>query len=184
MFVDAAGEVVPDRLVNLKGSIDSFNSDYPDTYRELWERLVRIIETHKRIPQTSTVGFEEADDRLIPKFELPDKDKERIFELCSQMRKIILASQVFDQPHRRRLLDRIAGIEHQVEQPKGMLDVVRAGVSDVGETLGKFGTDIKPLTDRMKEVADIARRGSKEYDQIPAPDEVKQIEYNSAEDEE
>lgn len=112
---------------------------------------------------------------FAPQFELGTKDKDRVVELCIQMRKIILASDIFDQPHKRRLLNRIAGIEHQVQQPKGLLDIVRAGVSDVGETLGKFGTDIEPLTKRMKEVAQIARSNSKEYDQIPAPEEVKQL---------
>lgn len=114
-------------------------------------------------------------DELAPTFSLNPKDKERVLDLCAQMRKIVLATEVFDQPHKRRLLDRIAGIEHQVEQPKGLLDIVRAGVSDVGETLGKFGTDIKPLTDRMKEVVQIARSNSKEYEQIPAPEEIKQL---------
>ncbi|MFT5615713.1 MAG: hypothetical protein ACI8Q6_003002 [Granulosicoccus sp.] len=91
------------------------------------------------------------------------------------MREIVLATDVFDQPHRRRLLNRIAGIEHQIEQPNGLLDVVRAGVSDVGETLNKFGLDIKPLTDRMNEVFQITRSHSEQYKQISPAEEVKKI---------
>jgi len=91
------------------------------------------------------------------------------------MRKIVFATTDFDEPHRLRLLNRIAAIEAEVKKPKGMFDVVRAGVSDVGETLGKFGKDIKPLTDRIKEVTSIARKNTSEYDQLPAPEELKRL---------
>ncbi len=137
------------------------------------DRLLRISDVSEALPQQTE--DKNCDDELLPRFELNQADKARVLELCSQMRKIVLATEVFDQPHKRRLLNRIAGIEYQVEQPKGLLDIVRAGVSDVGETLGKFGTDIKPLTDRMNEVAGIARSGSKEYDQIPAPEELPKL---------
>ena len=63
-----------------------------------------------------------------------------------------------------------------------MLDVICGGVSDIGETLGKFGVDIKPLTDRMTEVMQITRAGSKEYEQLPAPEEVKQLPKPSDEE--
>ena len=91
------------------------------------------------------------------------------------MRKIVFSSSIFDAPHRRRLLNRIAAIEHEVHQKQGKLDVILAGVVDVGDALGKFGDKIEPLTKRMKEVAQIARSGSKEYEQIPAPDEIKAL---------
>jgi len=91
------------------------------------------------------------------------------------MRKIIHASEAFDVPHKKRLLNRIAAIEKQVYSDKGLLDVVLGGVSDIGETLGKFGGDIKPLTDRMAEVKKITRSGSEEYKQLPEPDEVKSL---------
>lgn len=91
------------------------------------------------------------------------------------MRKIVLASPVFDEAHKRRLLDRITAIEKQVHQKKGRLDVVLAGVSDVGDTLKKFGTDLKPLTDRMTEIKRITQGSSTEYEAIPAPEELAKL---------
>lgn len=117
----------------------------------------------------------QSSDALIPTFELSENDASRLFELCGQMRRIILGSDVFDEPHRLRLLNRIAAIEAETHKPKGMFDVVRGGINDLGETLGKFGKDVKPLTDRMREVVSIARKGSKQYEQLPEPDEVKRL---------
>ncbi len=73
------------------------------------------------------------------------------------------------------MLNRIAAIEAETHKPEGMFDVVRGGIDDLGETLGKFGVNIKPLSDRMNEVVSIARRGTKAYDQLPEPEEVKQL---------
>lgn len=73
------------------------------------------------------------------------------------------------------LLNRIAAVEKQAIDKRGMLDVVRGAASDVGETLWKFGKDIKPLTDRFKEVLSITRKATPEYDQIPAPEELKKL---------
>jgi len=149
------------------------------TSKKHWaERLIRILKVVASLPdelKQTEFSQEPESTELIPLFELGKSDKVRIFELCTGMRKIIFATQEFDQPHRKRLLDRVAAIEAETHKPKGMFDVVRAGVSDLGETLGKFGKDIKPLTDRMAEVVRITRKGTKEYDQLPPPEEVKRL---------
>lgn len=174
MTIEALETELPKRFIDVARSLDAhYNSKYPKNSAEQYDRLIRIMRVSAELPKKTT---QVSSDELLPTFSLKAKDKAQVLELCTKMRLIVLGADVFDQPHKRRLLNRIASIEYQVEQPKGLLDVVRGGVSDVGETLGKFGTDIKPLTDRMKEVMQITRRNSKEYDQIPAPEEIKQIE--------
>lgn len=181
MLIEAYKAEIPIRFQEVAAQLASdYNLDFPENQIENIERLVRIIDVQSRLPNKATSSI--LDDELVPTFELGSKDKERVMLLCSQMRKIIFSTDVFDQPHKRRLLNRIAGIEKQVEQPKGMLDVIRGGVSDIGETLGKFGVDIKPLTDRISEVLQITRANSKEYEQLPAPEEVKQIEDKSGDE--
>lgn len=143
------------------------------TKNDLGERLLRALSVYEKYGEIETGSVSEGG--LLPRFELGKKDKSRIFELCDKMRKIIFVSDFFDEAHKVRLLDRIAAIEKETHQTKGKLDVVLAGIVDTGDALGKFGEKVKPLTDRMKEVAQIARKGSKQYDQIPAPDEVKQL---------
>ena len=165
---------------------DSFNNviesySYRDDNREkirFIRRLLRIFEVERSIPSEIKIKAAKSHHRetdLKPTFEIKQEDKDRIFDLCCKMRNIILATIEFDEPHRRRLLNRIAAIEAETQKPLGMFDVVLGGVSDIGETLGKFGKDIKPLTDRMAEVARIARKGTKEYDQIPAPEEIEKL---------
>jgi len=162
----------------------SYSGSSSSTMRS-FERLLRILEVIDSLPEELRVEPNKTtagSTSLIPMFELGKADKTRIFELCSDMRKIVFASQDFDEPHRLRLLNRIAHIEAETHKPKGMFDSVLGGISDIGETLGKFGKNIKPLTDRMAEVAKIARKGTKEYDQLPAPEEIKRLPAPSAEE--
>lgn len=172
ILANSCQNYLPKRFV---GIIQDFDEDFdnsPHVQRAFLSRLERVLELSSTYPDQVTTDIS---DPLLPTFSLNESDRNRVVELCASMRKIVIASTDFDQPHRVRLLNRIAAIEKQVESPKGLFDVVLAGVSDVGETLGKFGKDIKPLTDRMKEVASIVRRNTDEYRQIPAPDEVKQL---------
>jgi hypothetical protein len=146
-------------------------SEFPRIARDqrtLAQRLDRAISVEAEFGSVPTENSAE----LLPTFKLKKKDRDRVLELCSKMRMIILASPMFDEAHRRRLLNRINAIEKQVNQEKGLLDVVLGGVSDVGDTLKKFGTDLKPLTDRMAEVKRITQSNSGEYQQIPAPEEL------------
>lgn len=149
-----------------------------DNNRNLFQRLARILEVIDSLP-TELKHVQErgspTSTTLVPMFELKKPDKERIFELCTAMRKIVFVTVDFDQPHQLRLLNRIAAIEAETQKDKGIFDVVRGGLNDLGETLGKFGKDIKPLTDRMAEVVSIARKGTKEYDQLPPPEDVKRL---------
>lgn len=171
MLIEASESQFPARFLKVSSALEDFNAEYPEIFIDSYQRLLRILEVSARIPHTSKAD----DSPLTPVFTLKAKDKTRVIKLCADMRKIILASTDFDHPHKIRLANRIAAIEAQVHKENGMYDVIIGGVSDIGETLGKFGKDIKPLTDRINEVMKITRAATKEYDQIPAPDEVKQL---------
>jgi len=136
-----------------------------------FNRLLAILDAHRFVSQHEGLSIPHS----LPSFQLEPDDKSRVLKLCSDMRKIILATPDFDNAHRVRLSNRISAIESEVHKEKGMFDVVLGGVSDLGETLGKFGKDIKPLSDRMAEITKLTRGATKEYDQIPAPEEVKQL---------
>lgn len=152
--------------------------NFPNTGSEQASRCERILRSVSlesefgEITETQTSTVSEA---LMPTFELDVDDKARVFDLSSKMRKIVFASAVFDDAHKRRLLDRISAIENEVKQPKGRLDVILGGVSDVGDTLKKFGQDLKPLSDRMSEIKRITQRNSDQYEQIPAPEEIEAL---------
>lgn len=172
MITDVCRNELPRKFVEVVIDYDKKFSNISSDKVAFVERLSRILKVAEALPKAPE---QELTDELLPSFELKEKAKARVLELCNEMRKIIFSSNYFDEPHKRRLLNRIAGIELQVHQKRGLFDIVRGGINDLGETLGKFGRDIEPLTKRMEEVVKITREATKEYDQLPAPDEVKQL---------
>ncbi|MBL1436859.1 MAG: hypothetical protein COB08_011780 [Rhodobacteraceae bacterium] len=178
MLTDAAKNELPSRFKKIVAEMDEHYNQYTRDDRFLFlRRLLEIYEVFRVLPSQSIDQLDS--DGLAPVFTLDDKEKSKVLGLCNKMRKIVHSSVGFDEPHKIRLLNRIAAIEAEIHKEKGRFDVILAGVTDVGETLGKFGTSMKPLTDRMAEIANITRSKTKEYDQIPAPEEVKKIEDKS-----
>ena len=169
MLSNLLREFLPDEVHNL---LRAGYSTLASNQKNLAERINRAIEFRNKY---GVIGQNKISDELTPTFELLGKEKGRVLELSSQIRKIIFASTAFDEPHKRRLLNRIAAIENEVNQPKGKLDVILGGVSDIGDALKKFGGDLKPLSDRISEIKKITQSKSKEYAQIPAPEEQKAL---------
>ena len=112
---------------------------------------------------------------LISFFSPNHEDRKKIVAKCSELRSIINASKAIDEKFRNRLLRRLSAIELEINKEKGLFDVLLAGTSDAGETLGKFGNDVKPIVDRFKEIVSIGRRTAGEYEELPAPDEIKKL---------
>ena len=169
MLADYLGDDLPRRFRNI------INEGYAWSLSEqrlMSQRLKRILEIEEIFPSSAN---SRSTDEFLPKFRLSAGDKTRVLELTEKMRRIVLASAIFDEAHKRRLLNRINAIEKQVHQESGLLDVVLGGVSDVGDTLKKFGTDLKPLTDRMSEIKRITQSNSEEYAQIPPPEDVEAL---------
>ncbi len=174
VFADAAKEHLPDSFFDVLSEFRTrmSNADETDPSEPYFRRLQAIVLA------TITVNSYTSDTAFLttyPTFNLDQSEKDRIALLASQMRKIVHASELFDNSHKVRILNRISSIENEVLKPKGLFDVILGGTSDIGETLGKFGVDIKPLTDRMKEIKQITRSKTKEYDELPAPDEIKKL---------
>lgn len=164
----------PKRFLDLVSEADiRFVRMDNDDFNELGNRLKRILKLDEEIGLRRDSANE--DEELLPTFSLNEDDRAQVLKLCEEMRRIVFASNFFDHAHKRRLSNRISAIERQVHQSKGLFDVILGGLSDVGEALGKFGNDVKPLTDRMAEIAKITRDRSKEYESLPAPEEQKRL---------
>jgi len=170
MLSDLLGNQLPVRFHDILKSGGS--PSYSDDQRTLTERLFRILSVAGEFGDSYNNDLE---TELSPVFQLSEPDHHRVTKLCSDMRKIIIQSQFFDEPHKRRLLNRVAAIEQQVHQPKGKLDVILAGVVDVGDALGNFGESVKPLSKRIQEIAGIAKRSTKQYEQLPSPEETQSL---------
>ncbi len=158
------------KFVTYVGKLAEYDSETIINDEEA-QALIGIFEAQAIVEQHKT--YETESD--LSTFALDEDEKLELLRKCEQMRKIIWSSNVFDQPHRVRLLNRISAIETEVHKEKGMFDVILGGISDFGETAGKFGNDIKPLTDRMRDIASIARKKTPDYEQIPAPEEIAKL---------
>lgn len=173
IFIDRSGQIFSTRFRNIVSKMENVLGNYNEHLEELnllTYRALSILESEELASKFPFKGTEK--NSLTPTFSAKGKDRKRMLDLCMQIRKIVLSSEAFDHPHRVRLSNRVAAVEAEIHREKGLFDVVLGMVSDVGETLGKFGRDVKPLTDRVDEVAKIARANSEEYKQLPAPDEV------------
>lgn len=127
------GELLPTRFLAI------IQNGYPfEGYKQLSmaQRLKRTLDLQASY---GNIGRPEIADDLTPTFQLAQAEKVRVLELSSQMRGIVFKSAQFDEPHKRRLLNRIAAIENEINQPKGKLDVILAGLSDIGDAANKFG---------------------------------------------
>ena len=165
-----AGEALPGNFHEILTRTKFLTSG--DDQSVLGERLGRTLLVQEKFGSSFV---ESSVSDLVPTFSLVEADHQRLSKLCIDMRKIVFSSQIFDEPHKRRLLNRIAAIENEALKEKGNLDTVLAGIVDVGDALGAFGKKVEPLTKRMQEIAGLARKGSPEYDQLPSPDETKAL---------
>ena len=140
-------------------------SNFEDDFKRIYLELNRSrFEQHiKKERSISEIFFLDLDDRA------------RVMGLITEMRHIVHQSATFDDAHRRRILKRLAKIEDEVLKAQGNFDTILAGIAEIGETLGQFGKDVKPLTDRMQEIRKITQRSTKNADQLPAPEEPRKL---------
>lgn len=101
-------------------------------------------------------------------YEFSQGDMEKIQELINQLRDLISAASHFDKDHRKRLLDRLERLQSEVHKKVSDLDRFWGLIGDAGVVLGKFGTDPKPIVDRIKEIADIVWRTQSRAEELPS----------------
>ncbi len=162
-------EELPELWFKVINGINPLMLDDLEAQIRVCDRLASLLDATKDFPNSKL------DDEIIPTFSLEKQDKERVTTLCREMRDIVLNSDNLDTAYRKRLLHRISQIEFEIYKPHGLYDVVLAGIVDAGDAFGKFGDRIKPLVDRINEIRGITQRNTKEYDQLPRPEEVKRL---------
>ena len=84
-----------------------------------------------------------------------EDDFERIQKLINEMRDMITASQVITAKHKQRLLERLERMQRELHKTTSDLDRFWGFIGEAGIVLGKFGSDVKPVVDRVKELVDI-----------------------------
>jgi hypothetical protein len=100
-------------------------------------------------------------------YEFLESDYKRIQELISELRTLTTESEQIDGQHKRRLLKRIEKLQLELSMKMSNMDIFWGLFGEAGVALGKFGTDVKPLTDRICEVLKIAARTEARANGLP-----------------
>ena len=101
-------------------------------------------------------------------YEFSSGDLERIQNLLSELRNLVSESRIFEEKHRRRLLNRLEKLQKELHKKQSDLDHFWGLVGDAGVALGKFGKDAKPFVDRIKEITDIVWRTQSRAEELPS----------------
>lgn len=101
-------------------------------------------------------------------YEFSDGDVSRVQLLLNELRVLISDSTLFEQAHQRRLLLRLEKLQAEMHKRIGDLDKFWGLLGDAGVALGKFGTDAKPIVDRVREITGIVWRTQARAEELPS----------------
>lgn len=114
-------------------------------------------------------------------YEFTQGDLERIQVLLNELRSHIAESTLFEAEHKRRLLLRLEKLQSEMHKKVSDLDRFWGLVGDAGVVLGKFGSDVKPIVDRVREIVDIVWRTQSRAEELPSGTKPPLIEDKSEE---
>lgn len=183
--VDICGAVfqhLPDRSRTILNDMIAYLKSYEPEGNEIersLKKLVRSLEAENTKFRLNKIVSEEDlfGSATAPHFELEQDDRSQALRLTSEIKNLVHGSKKIDAKHKTRLFKRITSVENELQKIKGNYDVILGGMSDFGEAFGKFGKDVKPLVDRMREIRNLARANTSEYDQLPPPDETRELPH-------
>jgi len=101
-------------------------------------------------------------------YKFTDGDLNRIQELINELRVQINDSDLFSLNHKERLLNRLESLQKELHKRMSNLDKFWGLIGDAGIVIGKFGNDVKPMVDRMKEIAEIVWRTQASTEELPS----------------
>jgi hypothetical protein len=93
---------------------------------------------------------------VVFSYEFSDEELNRAQTLLNDLRDEIAASEQFEPKHKARILSKLEGLQKELHKNISNLDKFWGLIGEAGIVFGKFGEDVKPLVDRMAEVAKIA----------------------------
>lgn len=101
-------------------------------------------------------------------YEFSAGDVERVQQLLNELRELISNSSLFEQTHQRRLLLRLEKLQAEMHKRVGDLDKFWGLLGDAGVAVGKFGDDVKPIVDRIREITGIIWRTQARAEELPS----------------
>lgn len=103
----------------------------------------------------------------IEKKTLPSETYSRIQTLINEIREQITESDNIDDFHKKRILDRLEKLQHELHNKITNYDVLLARAVQLGQVLGIIGKDIKPIVDRAGEICQAISHANPELESLP-----------------
>lgn len=156
---------LPYYLNELTGVI---SEDCPDIYRlvnQLQESYEQNLSKQKfdRYKEYFRVNLNESFC-----YEFSQGDLDKIQSLLNELREHISKSGDFADDHKRRLLTRLEKLQSELHKKMSDLDKFWGLIGDAGVAIGKFGNDVKPIVDRIKEITEIVWRTQARAEELPS----------------
>jgi hypothetical protein len=101
-------------------------------------------------------------------YEFSDGDLKKMQGLINELRTLIAQNKDFEEDHKIRLLKRLEKLQSELHKRVSDLDRFWGLVGEAGVALGKFGTDAKPIVDRIRELVDIVWRTQSIAEELPS----------------
>jgi hypothetical protein len=114
-------------------------------------------------------------------YEFTQGDLDRIQVLINELRTLIRDSTLFEADHQRRLLARLEKLQAEMHKKVSDVDRFWGLFGEAGIALGKFGNDVKPIIDRVREIVDIVWRTQARAEELPSGTKPPLIEDKSDE---
>lgn len=111
-------------------------------------------------------------------YEFTEGDLTRVQQLINELRQEIVASNLFEEGHRRRLLRRLEAMQAEIHKKMSDVDRIWGLVGDAGVVIGKFGKDAKPFVDRIKELSQIAWKTQARAEELPSSSQNPLLEHD------
>jgi hypothetical protein len=109
-------------------------------------------------------------------YEFSQGDLEKVQTLLSQLRDQIVASKFIEKEHQQRILRRLEKLQSELHKCVSDLDRFWGLIGDAGVALSKFGTDAKPIVDRIKEITEIVWQTQSRAEELPSGTPIPQLE--------
>ncbi len=178
-------------LARGKWKLDYSKKDATDTWLERLEYLTDTIEEsdivisqfQTRADNILDAVFSELSEAEFGFAELKANEKQQIYKLISELRKLIETSKL-NTRKKNALFTRLSELELEVDKRSTRTDRFFGTFSELGFALGDFGEQAKPMFDRMREILQIiyARRSKDEGVKLPPSEMTKFLELKQQDD--
>jgi len=101
-------------------------------------------------------------------YEFSEGDLNRIQQLINEVRQLISDSKLLSENHKGRLLKRLETLQSELHKKVSDLDRFWGLIGEAGVVIGKFGNDVKPIVDRIREIAEIVWRTQARAEELPS----------------